>query len=145
MSIPLRSGYRWMSNWGSLWVFLLFAFTSQAQNCGEDIVIVGSDYVCAGDSSGHQYTAMIPGNLAGNWSIEPIGGGVITTPSPSNSVIIEWNGAPGTYEVIVEFENYRVGCIGFYYDTLEVVIEDDFGIAMACNCLLYTSPSPRDA
>ena len=112
--------------------------TIHSQACGEDISIVGSDYICEGMSHDYGLEETFPGAF-GSWSIDPPGAGTITSPNPANMVTIDWT-TPGNHQVIVSFTDYRPGCFGTFSDTLDVVVEDDFGIQLACNDTVQVSP-----
>lgn len=132
MNKPLRSKSRWVRMMSALAGLFIFSYSLHAQDCGDDIVIVGSDYVCL--HMLHDYTLQdtFTGAL-GNWSIEPANGGTITTAATANEISIDWDGPPGEYDVIVELVDYRIGCVGPFYDTLTVMVEDNFGSQLACN------------
>jgi hypothetical protein len=112
--------------------------TVHSQACGEDISIVGSDYICEGMTHDYGLVDVFPG-VFGKWSIDPPMAGTITTPDSANMITIDWT-SPGNHQVIVSFTNYRPGCLGIFYDTLDVVVEDDFGIQLACNDTVQVSP-----
>lgn len=117
---------------------LFFSFGLMAQDCGEDIIIVGSDYVCQNGEYEYSLENTFPGDI-GSWSIEPPVGGTFTTGPDGNVVSIDWTGPSGMYNVIVELTDYRPGCAGSFYDTLAVELEDDFGVQLSCNDTVQVS------
>ena len=123
-------------------LFLLPVFLI-AQDCDEQIVITGSNYVCEGELVDYDVsidgpnTQIAQGSI--QWSLSPSNGGTIIGSDSGQVVTVLWDQGADTVDVIVTLTDYQAGCVGTFDDTLEVIIVDNFGQQLACNDTVQVS------
>lgn len=123
-------------------ILFLLPLIISAQDCENDIEIVGSNYVCENEIVSYQLTNEIISSSAANWSLLQAGAGTFTTTTTGNVVMIEWDGGPGVYDLVFEatdYTNANGACVGTFDDTMTIEVVSDFALQLACNDTVQVS------